>query len=189
MPNFTKKAIMESFMKLLNEQPLNKISVRAIVEDCGINRNSFYYHFQDIPSLIEEIVEEAESSLLKKYSDVRSLEDCFYAAFHFALDNKKAVLHIYHSVNRAMFEEYLMRNCEQVVGKYMDNVFGNEIKNIRTRDAVIRFLKCELFGICIEWLSSGMPDTALALLQDWLTLCRGLTEELLEKCKTFPERA
>ena len=45
-------------MKLLNEQPLSKISVRDIVEDCGINRNSFYYHFQDIPSLIEEIIKE-----------------------------------------------------------------------------------------------------------------------------------
>ena len=45
MSNFTKNAIKASFVKLLNEQPLNKISVRSIVEDCGINRNSFYYHF------------------------------------------------------------------------------------------------------------------------------------------------
>lgn len=46
MPNFTKKEIKRSFIKLLNEQPLNQISVRDIVEDCGINRNSFYYHFR-----------------------------------------------------------------------------------------------------------------------------------------------
>ena len=44
MPNFTKQAIKDSFLKLLNQQPLSKISVRSIVEDCGINRNSFYYH-------------------------------------------------------------------------------------------------------------------------------------------------
>ena len=44
MPNFTKKAIRESFIKLLNERPLNKITVKDIVEDCGVNRNSFYYH-------------------------------------------------------------------------------------------------------------------------------------------------
>ena len=56
MANFTKQAIKTSFIKLLNEQPLNKISVRSIVEDCGINRNSFYYHYRDIPDLIEEIV-------------------------------------------------------------------------------------------------------------------------------------
>ena len=33
MPNFTKIAIKASFMKLLNEKPLNKISVKNIVED------------------------------------------------------------------------------------------------------------------------------------------------------------
>ncbi len=52
MPNFTKQAIKDSFLKLLNQQPLSKISVRSIVEDCGINRNSFYYHYQDIPALL-----------------------------------------------------------------------------------------------------------------------------------------
>lgn len=47
MPGFTKNAIKQAFIELLNEQPLNRISVRDIVERCGINRNSFYYHFQE----------------------------------------------------------------------------------------------------------------------------------------------
>ena len=68
MANFTKKAIKESFIKLLNERPMNKISVKDIVEDCGINRNSFYYHFQDIPALLEEIVTENTVEIIKKIS-------------------------------------------------------------------------------------------------------------------------
>ena len=75
MPNFTKQAIKSAFMKLLNEQPLNKISVRSIVEECGINRNSFYYHFQDIPSLIEEIVMEEIDTLIAKYPTINSLDE------------------------------------------------------------------------------------------------------------------
>ncbi len=181
MPNFTKRAIMQSFMKLLNDQPLSKISVRAIVEDCGVNRNSFYYHFRDIPSLLEEIVEEAESTLLQKYPDIRSVEECFRAAFHFVLDNKRAVLHIYHSVNREMFEEYLMRNCERVVTKYLDNSFGAEFENTKSREAVVRLIKCELFGICMEWMNAGLPDSAIESLQALLTLCHGLAEELLQR--------
>ena len=66
MANFTKPAIKASFMKLLNERPLNKISVRDIVEDCGINRNSFYYHFQDIPALLGEIITEETEKLITK---------------------------------------------------------------------------------------------------------------------------
>ena len=56
MPNFTKNAIKQAFIKLLHERPLKQITVKDIVEECGINRNSFYYHFADIPTLTEEII-------------------------------------------------------------------------------------------------------------------------------------
>lgn len=115
MPNFTKQAIKSAFMKLLNEQPLNKISVRSIVEECGINRNSFYYHFQDIPSLIEEIVMEEIDTLIAKYPTISSLDECVNLAFRFAIENKKAVLHIYNSINRDIYESYIMKLCEYVV--------------------------------------------------------------------------
>ena len=42
MQNFTKKAIKETFVTLLDQRPLNRITVKDIVETCGINRNSFY---------------------------------------------------------------------------------------------------------------------------------------------------
>ena len=38
MANFTKKAIADSFIKLLTERPLSQITVKDIVADCGINR-------------------------------------------------------------------------------------------------------------------------------------------------------
>ena len=34
MPNFTKKAIKETFVALLEERPLNRITVKDIVERC-----------------------------------------------------------------------------------------------------------------------------------------------------------
>ena len=50
MVNRTKDAIKQTFLELLNEKPLNQITVKMIVEQCGINRNSFYYHYQDLPA-------------------------------------------------------------------------------------------------------------------------------------------
>ena len=60
MADFTKRAIKASFMKLLEERPMNRITVRDIAQDCGINRNTFYYHYQDIPALLIEIIKEYE---------------------------------------------------------------------------------------------------------------------------------
>ena len=75
MANFTEKAIKASFLKLLNERPLTKITVRDIVEDCGINRNSFYYHYRDIPALLEELITEQADNIMKKYPPISSLEE------------------------------------------------------------------------------------------------------------------
>ena len=64
--SLTKRAIRASFLKLLNERPLNKITVKDIVEDCGINRNSFYYHYTDIPALAEEIVKDEAARIVQE---------------------------------------------------------------------------------------------------------------------------
>ena len=55
MSELTKRAIQESFKKLLSNQPLDKITVKNITDDCGVNRNTFYYHYSDIYQLLEEI--------------------------------------------------------------------------------------------------------------------------------------
>ena len=183
MPNFTKRAIKESFWKLLNRQPLSQISVRAIVEDCGINRNSFYYHFRDIPSLIEEIIREAADDLIKKYPSIASVDEAAEAAFRFTVDNKVAIRHICNSVNRDIYEQYLMRMCEYVVTTYYQTVYGQERVSEQDRDTIILFIKCEIFGLSIDWINSGMTDDAIVKLKQILTLCNGMIEELMEKAK------
>ena len=73
MPNFTRRAIKESFLKLLNQRPLNQITVKDIVEDCGINRNSFYCHFSDLPALVQEIMAERDSAMVENHPTVDSV--------------------------------------------------------------------------------------------------------------------
>ena len=54
--NRTKDEIVKAFGDLLTERPLSKITVKDVVDRCGINRNTFYYHFESIPSLLEQTV-------------------------------------------------------------------------------------------------------------------------------------
>lgn len=181
MANFTQKAIKASFLKLLNERPLNKITVRDIVEDCGINRNSFYYHFQDIPALLEEMVVEQTSAIIESYPSITSLEECFRAAFDYALQNQKAIFHIYNSVNRDVFERELLKLCGGVVNTYIQTAFSDSPMNAKDAAVLARFIKCELFGIIIEWMNSGMEEAAIEDLSRVIELCKGLPEELIRR--------
>lgn len=183
MANFTKQAIKSSFMKLLNEQPLSKISVRDIVEDCGINRNSFYYHFQDIPSLIEEIIKEEADKIIAQYPTVSSLDECVDLAFKFALENKKAVMHIYNSANRDIYEKSKMRVCEYIVSAYCDTVFGKNVVSEYDRKVAIRLLKCELFGLSYEWIEKGMKDDAIKEIYYIIEMSRGFSDDVIKRIK------
>ena len=176
MANFTKQAIKAAFLELLDEKPLNKISVRDIVERCGINRNSFYYHFQDIPSLLGEIVTEQTDALIRQYPSISSVEECFSVAFHTARENRRAVMHIFNSANRDMFLQDTLRLCEYVVSTYISTVFSGENIGVDDRRVVVQFMKCQLFGVWIDWVSGGMKEESLADLQRMVQLCRGVPE-------------
>lgn len=183
MPSFTQRAIKESFIKLLNQRPLKQITVKDIVEDCGINRNTFYYHFEDIPTLLKEIVTEQAELIIEKYPSIDSIETCLEAALQFALENKKAVLHIYHSVNRDIYEYYLMNVCDYVVRTYINTLFTIHQMSESDRGLIVRLYKCECFGIIIEWMNNDMKDD---ILDDFHRLCelrKGFAEELIERCQ------
>ena len=44
MAQETKNAIRRAFIRLLNERPIDKISIKDIAETGAVNRNTFYYY-------------------------------------------------------------------------------------------------------------------------------------------------
>ena len=66
MTNLTKDLIKKTFVSLLERMPLTQITVKMIVEECGINRNSFYYHYQDLPALIEDIMQDNADKIINE---------------------------------------------------------------------------------------------------------------------------
>ena len=51
-----KKTIAEAASNLLFEKKVKKLTVKDIVEECHITRQAFYYHFEDIPDLIQWVL-------------------------------------------------------------------------------------------------------------------------------------
>ena len=85
MSQLTKRAITESFMKLINQVPFDKITVKDIVEDCGVNRNTFYYHYSDIYALLDEILENETKRVLTENLEESSWRDAILESCSFAL--------------------------------------------------------------------------------------------------------
>lgn len=173
MSAYTKQAIKKSFLKLLNERPLNQVTVKAIVDDCGINRNTFYYHFTDIPSLAAEIITERADSIIREYANPVSPEACLKAAVQFMTENKRAVMHMYRSIGHDTVVFYLMQICRHTVEAYAKAAYGDLAFTEEDREILVRFWQCECYGQIVEWLSNDMKYDIQAQFDRLCTLYRG----------------
>ena len=163
-----RNAIMESVLKLLEERPLNKITVKDIVDECGINRNTFYYHFEDISALIEAIIISEVDRVMTQYRDISSMEECIEMAMRLVSGHKNAIYHIYNSSNRDFLERRLMEICRHAATQFVKKTAGDLAIRPGDCDIIIQSYKCELFGLVIDWLNSGMPEDVEAR---FLRLC------------------
>lgn len=178
MASFTKNAIKKAFIKLLEERPLGKITVRDITDACGINRNSFYYHYQDIPTLLSEIVSEDADRIIAQYPKVESVSTCIDAAVNYALSYKRVVKHIFDSVNRDILELYLMRVSEYVVTAYFNTVTeGAELSEI-DKASFIRYYKCLMFGFVVDWMNGGMNEEVVEQFKRFIEMRHNLISDV-----------
>ena len=153
--NRTKKAISDAFWRLLEEKPYNKITVQNIVECCQINRNTFYYHFQDIPALTEHTIKKWTEQVINNNCEFGEPIHCITLMVQEFIRRKSAFIHLYRSSRREAFMRYLNEISLHAVQFYVDNT--TEDVNISPEDKAvfIRYYKCTLAGVVLDWLDTG----------------------------------
>lgn len=183
----TKKAIRSAFIQVLNERPLSKITVKDITDCCGINRNTFYYHYQGIPELLEEVFTNEAERIVTEYPSLNSLEECLDTVMKFAIENKRAIMHIYSSDNWSVYVNSLWKICEYTVTAYVNTVLADTPLAERDKELIIWYHKCECFGLIVDWISHGMREEYLEGMHRICHLKKGATEELIRRSQEMPD--
>ncbi|MGN0710910.1 MAG: TetR/AcrR family transcriptional regulator, partial [Anaerovoracaceae bacterium] len=121
----TKEIIVDTFWQLLEEKSYNKITVRNIVDRCQVNRNTFYYHFQDIPSLAEHSIEDWADKVIKSKGVFGSPVHCLTYMADECMKRKKAFLHLYHSAQKESFLLHLNKMGYHIIHSFITNTTEN----------------------------------------------------------------
>ena len=66
----TKRAIKNAFFELMDEKPVDKISVTELCERADINRSSFYAHYVDYPAFLDELECEIAEKNIELFADL-----------------------------------------------------------------------------------------------------------------------
>lgn len=152
----TKEQIAAAFRALLNERTLNKITVRDIVERCGLHRGTFYHYFQSIPDLIQQIMEEEAGRLLQSRAGPGAPVDSLRALIQYGLDHKRAILHVYRGIRREDFQRLLERTASHLADEYLNAALADRGLSAEDRDVLGRYYKSAVMGVLLNWLEDGM---------------------------------
>ena len=158
MPNRTKEMLAESLMKLLARRTLDKITIQDIVDDCGYNRQTFYYHFHDIYDLIDWIFAAQTQELIEKCRACGSLDVGVEAVIAYMRGNRRLILNILRSVNGEKLLDNLYRSAQSIVLSALENHPGVQELSTEYRELMAEGFKYALAGLLIDWMRAGIPE-------------------------------
>ena len=88
MATSTKESLGNALKKMLTIKPIDKITVKDLVEECGVNRQTFYYHFDDVYDLLEWVFEEDANRTLPQEILYENWRENVLTFFHYLYNNK-----------------------------------------------------------------------------------------------------
>ena len=143
----SKRLLKESLIKLLQEKPIQKISIKEICDLAELNRSTFYKHYVDEYALLEELSVDALNMLL---DSIRNSKPISIAGMLTLIYNQRAII-------KAIFNN----NADETLPKKILNI--PEIKEYIQKD--MRKNKSENE---IEVISHFVCYGAYYVLKDWL---------------------
>lgn len=183
MATYTRDEIKTAFISLLDERPFSKITVKDVVLKCGINRNTFYYYFPDLPALAEAVVAEVFVSIMQEKLTPQTIEECLDAIIRFAMEHRPTVLHLYRSTDRERFEISQWRVCDYVVEQYLNTVTEGRRISDEDRELLHDHLCSTFFGWVMDTLRSGLSQEVYVRFRRVCAWKRGHMEEILDRCE------
>lgn len=178
----SRKLIHGALADLLQEKPLDKITVTDVVRKAEINRGTFYGHYTDIPDVIHHIIEETFSHIRDQvFEQPQNLEDIPHMLLQGIREVLEADMEFWRKVMNSgasslMEEELVKLFLEYLLCHEEKFGFGNQEQYALT----LRFCAGGLGNLYKDWLSGEISLSLEELTQE--------AEDLLNKIIGLPRR-
>ena len=181
MAAFTRKALQQTLLLLLETTPLDKITVKRIVDTCGISRNTFYYHYEDIPALLRDTIQ-AELEHVAQGEPVQDDPARHARCLLTYIASKPMVFdRIYRSDYRTQLQADLLASTKSFALASVTACGGGSLEPA-SRETIATFFANGFWGLCAQWLEGGAKESPEALLSR-LSLFDGLLETAVQRAK------
>lgn len=156
----TKQELSAALKRLMESKPINRITIRELVESCGVNRKTFYYHFEDIYALLKWTLEQEALLLFDKYDLVHDNSKALEFVLDYVGENLAMLQNIVRSIGRSELGRFFFKDIYQPVYKLVCEV--EQLRGLNVEEGykafLSKFLTEAVAGILLDCIERDVLD-------------------------------
>lgn len=181
MASTTKESLGAALKQMMAVKPIEKITIKDLVEICGVNRQTFYYHFDDVYDLLEWVFEEDANHVLPEEVVYEHWQQDVLIFFKYLSDNASFAMNVYHSDSRLYMLKYLKTRLESCIRSFADIVSEGMNIDKQDYDFVIEFYSNGIIGLIAQWLDMNMQTPKVVTKERLLRVLEDSVENMLAR--------
>ena len=181
MAKNTKQILADALDRLLEKKPLEKIRINDLTEACGVNRQTFYYHFHDIYELVEWMYLTQGQQAIGKHRTYRDWSTGMKALCELMLKKKSFLTKTYHCASHHNLQKIISDSTFQLIYEVVRESASDYVITDEAIRFIASFYKNALSGIVMDWIANGMQLTPEELVGYVARLMQGNFEDSIRK--------
>lgn len=187
----TKKAIASSIKELMKKKEVQKISVADIVENCGINRQTFYYHFKDKYDLVNWIYYNEVVSAITQNRTYENWSQAVLDVLNIMRKEQYFYINALSVTGQNAFQDYFFEATKGILAEMLETIAQEENIEEADIDFMAEFYTYGLVGVTVQWARRGMKQSPEEIVQRLTHLIEDIpyltTEAYFKKYETKKE--
>lgn len=178
----TKRVLAEALKESMKQKAFPKITVSELVQRCGMNRKTFYYHFEDIYALLKWVLEEESIAVVKEFDLLADYEEAIVFVMDYVEENEHILSCAYDSIGRDELKRFfcadfleisrsLIEQAETVSGKALDRAY---------KEFLAQFYVSAVADVLIEWARDRERRSRAAVVSYLSATIRGSLTGILQ---------
>jgi AcrR family transcriptional regulator len=162
-----KREICSALKTLMAQKPLDKITVAELMRTCGMTRQHFYYHFEDIYAAVRWMFDEEAMALLRRHEGVMLWQDGLLQLFRYLQENRAVCLCAMNSISREHLKRFFQNDINAIIGNTVRG-FAGQFRgpaDERELELLTKFYVGALTGIVEDWLLGEIRESPEELIQ------------------------
>ena len=158
----TKKIIAYSLMKLMEEVPFQKISIRQIMESAEIRRQTFYDHFQDKNELLGWMLNQAIQENMSDFLGYEEWSKVTLRVLEYFCKHRKFYRSVLDTPEHYLFNEHLLSHTKKLILTVIEEHSEKQTFYVQMdkKDLLATFYSQAVVGLTVEWLRCTKPVPA-----------------------------